>query len=394
MLLYITGVTPSAEIHAFEVEEGVEDLASLKRLIADEFGLSWDRHDLFLEGTVLGPDCTTLSSLAIEAGCELSVRANTALHATRVLSDSGIAVSSDLLTRACHANDINSVKLVVQAGADLEKEHEHNLGLPLSVSCREGNEQIVSLLLHFGADPNKADSTGRTPFAHLAKSTASHAAQRAVFMNLRRNGADINIKDNLGHTPLHHAILSDNRAFILEVLSPEDTEGCGPIDVDLNIQDGLGRTVLMLMCSKRYPGVLDDATLVVGRGALLEVEDVMGCTALFYAVGSPGLVELLLREGAVKESVDLNRHNVLTRAVQSNDPVSVLALLRAGCQPDTPTPPGTLPPEGGAPLLHACRLGHEEVAKLLVQHGADTKATDDEGKTVLEHCRTSGIRIL
>lgn len=75
--------------------------------------------------------------------------------------------------------------------------------------------------------------------------------------------------------------------------------------------------------------------------------------------------------------------NELMKAAQSNDLPKVRELLEAG-----------EPPDGGvddaSPLIHAALCGNLDLARLLVQFGADVRKRDRSKWTPLAYARLSG----
>ncbi len=67
--------------------------------------------------------------------------------------------------------------------------------------------------------------------------------------------------------------------------------------------------------------------------------------------------------------------------------------IQAGTALDTKEPYG-----GATPLLTACVFGHTEIAKALIQAGADLSATNNDGATALHvaafFCRTEIVQVL
>ena len=71
---------------------------------------------------------------------------------------------------------------------------------PLSMAAKYGHEEVVSLLLDGGADPNKANPRGRTAL-HLA----ARRGHTSIAKTLIDRGAYVNFTDEHGQTPLHKA---------------------------------------------------------------------------------------------------------------------------------------------------------------------------------------------
>lgn len=86
------------------------------------------------------------------------------------------------------------------------------------------------------------------------------------------------------------------------------------------------------------------------------------------------VVRALVRAGASIEKRDDERFTPLGQAVGEGDAKIVSFLLKAGASVNRRT-------HNGTPLHTACAYGRLEIAKLLVAHGANVRALDDEGQT-------------
>ena len=63
---------------------------------------------------------------------------------------------------AAHRDDLETAKLLVNAGADVKAANRYGV-TPLSLACTNGNEAMVKLLLDAGADPNTRLRGDETP---------------------------------------------------------------------------------------------------------------------------------------------------------------------------------------------------------------------------------------
>jgi hypothetical protein len=72
------------------------------------------------------------------------------------------ALGDNALHIAVFWEDLAAVKLLVEAGIDINK-HGENGHTPLHIACETGNAEIVTYLLEHGADPH-ARTEGDTPF--------------------------------------------------------------------------------------------------------------------------------------------------------------------------------------------------------------------------------------
>lgn len=99
------------------------------------------------------------------------------------------------------------IRLLLAAGAapNGEENDIYLYGSPLHYSCKEGNEEVVELLLSNGANPNKTDVDERTPL-HLAALNNQVNCAHLLF----KYGAIIDTPDIAGWTPLRMAIKYNN----------------------------------------------------------------------------------------------------------------------------------------------------------------------------------------
>lgn len=86
------------------------------------------------------------------------------------------------------------------------------------------------------------------------------------------------------------------------------------------------------------------------------------------------VVMVLVRAGASVDKRDNEGFTALDQAVGEGDVKIVDFLVKAGANVNRPSPNGT-------PLHTACAYGHLGVVRLLMAHGANAQALDDEGKT-------------
>lgn len=98
--------------------------------------------------------------------------------------------------------DLDQVEKVLASNPLLVNDRAGRGKTPLHQGVTSGSDEMVSLLLERGADPNAPDATGMTPL-HVAASWTTTA--RAGL--LVEAGSDLNARDSLGNTPLHEAAL-------------------------------------------------------------------------------------------------------------------------------------------------------------------------------------------
>jgi hypothetical protein len=100
------------------------------------------------------------------------------------------------ILNALSRGDLPQVKLLVNAGADVNQADEYGAIL-FHRAVASGHKDIVELLLNAGADVNKADNGGYTPL-HWAV----YWNHKDIVELLLRVRANVNTKDKYDHTPL------------------------------------------------------------------------------------------------------------------------------------------------------------------------------------------------
>lgn len=102
------------------------------------------------------------------------------------------------LIDACNSGDEDMVRLLVHNGANVTAKNSNGY-TPLNISCMRGNSQIVDFLLGTDAiqTKNTPNERGETPLDSAVFSGNEHIVQRLLHI-----GVDINSIDSHGDTPL------------------------------------------------------------------------------------------------------------------------------------------------------------------------------------------------
>jgi len=232
----------------------------------------------------------------------------------------------------------NKIRRLLEQGADPNAENDVKM-TPLHEAA-EHCPEAVPILLKYGADPHARDEGGLTPL-HIAALGGSAEATRALMPH-----ADVNIRDNKGRTPLHLALEYEHCDVAMLLLQH---------GVDINAVDGDGRTPLHLASGA---GCVEVVKLLLQHGADVGSRDGRNNTVLHYAVKSLNkeVVELVLR------GADVNAKNVY-----GETPLNIL--VRECAKWDVE------------------RKRCYEVAKLLVERGADPNIRDSRGTSPLDSAK-------
>lgn len=100
----------------------------------------------------------------------------------------------------------NVVKVLLDAGADPNMIDDVERS-PLHYAAKHGNGSVVELLLTHGADPNKADQDEWRPLHCAVANGIGRQDNEEAVQNLLAAGADPNLADSLGNTPTHTSVL-------------------------------------------------------------------------------------------------------------------------------------------------------------------------------------------
>jgi ankyrin repeat protein len=230
-----------------------------------------------------------------------------------------------------------------------------------------GDMAQINALLKAGADPNAAAQFG-TPALHWRV----EADDLAEVRRLLEAGADANRLTERGISPLSLAIVNGNPAMVKVLL-----EAGAKAE---QLEPG-GETLLMRAAEG---GVREVVDLLLQHGAAVDTRESLGQTALMFAAraGHADIVATLLAHGA-----DPNVATPLGRTPAFIGPNSVpgfgfgVGIIRGGVPADR----GRREPRPGGltPLHYAARENRAEVARLLVEAGADINAREANDITPL-----------
>jgi ankyrin repeat protein len=285
------------------------------------------------------------------------------------------------LFEAVKNNDVQKVKSILEETPDaFNKDKLNQKGhlddWPLSTAARNGNLEIVKLLVEHGATVDIGKEAGeRTPL--MAASSQGHTA---VVTYLLSQGADVNVKGK-GLTPLLEAC----RYVLLPFGPAGDKKKTIYIlldnGADVNVQDEswlkTGGTPLM------YAVMQGDAALVQAllfKGARLDLKNKDSETALSLAKkkGLEYITQLLEKAeiGRNASPPDLTPHP-LFKAVKEGNLDEVKSLLGEGADVNVRTA------SGSTPLMFAADYNRPDIVTFLLQHGANVNAKNGANNTAL-----------
>ncbi|CAI5656203.1 unnamed protein product [Oreochromis niloticus] len=244
--------------------------------------------------------------------------------------------------RNLYTPNVKVSRLLMLGGANVNYRTEVLNNAPvLCVQCHLGHQEIVSLLLEFGASVDVVSENAMSPLCFSA--AAGHLGQ---VMLLCKKGAKVDHVDKSGQCALVHAALRGHLEIIQYLLELEwSAEGQ---QQDCSLKSKALQQALIAASSMGHTQVVRGLLALNNEHAVqIDSHDTLwGETALTAAAGR-GKMEVcsfLLEQGAVVQQV--NRRGV-------------------------------------SPLFCVVRQGHWQIAELLLQNGADINISDKQGRTLL-----------
>ncbi len=338
-----------------------------------------------------------------------------------------------LLVKAAETGKLAGMKFLLTHGVDVNSlDQEGTSALHLAVMTR--NIQAVDFLLAQGADANIRDAENITPLLlvagnesreeqlHIAESLIAHGAEadfESLEWPLLRIAAlknDLSLVKSLLEQEesvepgeekgwawsILHGAARTGHAEIVNLLmehgaDPETKSrgretpivfaalaGHGDV-VELLLQKGADVEPLYQILSRAISHRPDMETIatLVSVGVDLNAEVGWHGPALFHAE-DPEMIEYLISLGADVNQMS-NRGTVLSRAASDGDAPLVALLLSHGADPELADEQW-----GRTPLHKAIAEEHEDVAVMLIEHGADIQARDNRQRTPLHLAAQAG----
>uniref|UniRef100_A0A8C3KX89 Tetratricopeptide repeat, ankyrin repeat and coiled-coil containing 1 n=1 Tax=Chrysolophus pictus TaxID=9089 RepID=A0A8C3KX89_CHRPC len=249
--------------------------------------------------------------------------------------------------RNIYTPNVKVSRLLILAGANVNYKTEVLNNAPvLCVQSHLGHEEVVTLLLEFGAAIDGTSENGMTPLCYAAAA---------------------------GHMNIVSLLCKKGAKVVCYVLAIEKEH-----EVDINDTDALwGETALTAAAGR---GKLEVCELLLERGAAVSRANRRGIPPLFCAVrqGHWQIAKLLLKHGSDVNLSDKQGRTPLMVASCEGHLSTVEFLLSAGATISS------LDKEGLTALGWACLKGHREVVQYLVEKGATVDQTDKNGRTPLD----------
>ncbi|KAF5296333.1 hypothetical protein FQA39_LY12550 [Lamprigera yunnana] len=267
-----------------------------------------------------------------------------------------ISSNGSPLQLALNSKQIDIAYLLISSGANFDD--------CLHDAIKSGNEEIVSKILHNGADINKQNIDGLTPLLQAIDSGHSNIAALLV-----KNGANVHLMDHNGRSAVYSAV-SKNYRRLLSLLYLEGA------DVNKSTNDG---DVPLVCAAKSYYYTI--FKMLISFKADVNCSDGNGWSPLHAIIKSqPSLIDVLLQNDVNAFAETRDGHSCLHFAAQVGSVEAVTKLVNVGLDVNKRTNDGNTPI-----LCNVIEYPNRPIIELLVKNGADINITNSTGNCCLHY---------
>ena len=302
---------------------------------------------------------------------------------------SALAIAIDKADR--DLGQVAVVELLISHGADLSTRDW--MGRTLLVYALTKGSPVVKALLDAGIEVNAQDDLGAT-----ALSNAVINQDDEVFDLLLRYGADVKLLSDGGSIALQSAIANKHFDRVLRLLD---------LGIDINARSSDGETVLFAVLDEHRSPRANEVQVLLERGAVVNIEDHYGNSPLKLA--KKNLEEFLATEKSAMRAAKSGKLFSTTPEMLQRDKrdyQQIVALLEAvGAKEQVPAEMNLLyaariadldrvrkylaagedvdavdSKNGYTALMWSLSQDHHEVAKILLDNGADPNVIGNRGE--------------
>ncbi|KAJ3463757.1 hypothetical protein MRS44_008543 [Fusarium solani] len=227
--------------------------------------------------------------------------------------------------------------------------------------------ETIKLLLQAGADPDQEDDYGNSMRLEMARRITKSPGRYHQLQELFPMSKSA---DMLELTFLHKIIVGQCHVDLATTLQSRSPDILAQIDVP----DIIGETPLMYAVQR---GHVDQVKALIDAGAAVNIKKKTGGSALSRAA-KPEIADLLIRAGADVHATNRDGMTALHVSAQNNRTKVIETLLSAGARVDA-----RIFSTGSTPLHYAAQYNRPDAARLLSRRGGDIDAKDSFGRSPL-----------
>jgi len=275
---------------------------------------------------------------------------------------------SSLLHEAIIQESEDIVKILLDAGIDLEKKTRYGDYSPLLLACMRGNFPIFNLLIGRGAALSQPERLVLN---------AARGGNFEIVKFLVEEGLSLNVQEYDRWTPLHYSLLRGKLKIVEYIYQKEKRLGSRPF----------------LIHSAANSGNIDVVEFCLKLGQAIDSQDEEGWTPLHRAVfeGFVDLVKFLLGKGASPHKMSTSSYERRNDHVVFNEGSTPLAF--AVLNNDLQSTSAIIKKTGRKRFLHQMIqlffysqiYGYHDMGRFLISRCSDINLRDDFGWTLLHH---------
>jgi ankyrin repeat protein len=254
-------------------------------------------------------------------------------------------ISTSAVNAIAHNNPVG-LQILIDNGLQINFYNPNNfMANPLNYSITCGSVECVEVLIANGADTKRKYGT-KTPFHSLSMTVlAPQNSVDSIIGMLVSSGSDINSTDMYGICPLKHSMTSDRNIGIVKALVNANA------DINRTKGSEYYGAATPLVCALDRRCCDDIAIFLIEAGANLDYYEPRLGSAIFCAIAEENtkIVKCLLK------------HHVSIESRNS---------------------------DGMTSLMVACELTDSSIAHLLIEHGADLEAKNQETSLCVRNIAT------
>ena len=288
---------------------------------------------------------------------------------------------TNALLRACKTGQSESVRFLLEAGADVNIAKPNGNTCLHEAVCGRCSKEILQKIIEQGINVNAVNKEKMS-----ALQLACESAQAESIKLLLQKGSDTNISDARGNTSLHAAVYGCcTNDTLQEVIAHR---------VHLDARNTYCETALWLACSYRQQGSIK---ILLESGSNPNIADNNGDTCLHAAVRggcSKKIVHMIIEHCSDVNATNQENITPLAIACLNKDERAINVLLNARANPNIADY------TFGDTCLHKAVTGDcsIEVLQTIIDHGADVNATNTRNETALARAcaykNESAIKVL
>ena len=300
--------------------------------------------------------------------------------------DSTVVLPKPPLIHAVETNNLYLTSILLEHGEDINQSYGECSNSPIHISILDGNEDMVKLLIQFGANLNKRNGRGCTPLGLALNQPDVGRNLCYALLNAGcswRKSSMIRVFQRL-YPPFHIASFLGHDFhldFVQTLLKRSKESLCDDMVKNKSNETGKLNDKLKSKHSRNLSNSETVVDLTRSEGELVNLQALDNSSAVFMSVlgGNIDIAELLIQKGA-DPFVKCSYGNLIHAAVMASKRTEEMVKFAFRFDLDI----NAFNDDGNTPLILAARNSNPKICEMLIQHGARLNVKDRRfGETAL-----------